>query len=69
MTCFVTVPYGTNSGYFENGIWVFPAHLPSREVHGKCGAARCSHGDVHVQILLPLFEQLLRLFFIIIIFY
>ena len=26
-------------------------------------AARCSHGDVHVQMLLPLFEQLLRLFY------
>ena len=28
----------------------------------QIGAAQCSHGDVHVQILLPLFEQLLRLY-------
>ena len=28
----------------------------------QIGAARCSHSDVHVQMLLPLFEQLLRLY-------
>ena len=28
----------------------------------QIGAARFSHGDVHVQTLLPLFEQLLRLY-------
>ena len=57
--------HGTNSDYFENGIWVSPGHLPSREVHRKSEPhdVICSHGDVDVQMLLPfIFEQLLRLY-------
>ena len=41
-------------------------HLPSREVHTEqitaSRAARYLHGDMLVQMLLSLFEQLLRLY-------
>ena len=44
--------------------WLLGIPWPPSFTRGvqQIGAARCSHGDVHVQMLLLLFEQLLRLY-------